>query len=577
MNKMNKFLLFLCFLFSFSTVNAQFFLKKTEFLEPEQAFQPEISVLENNEILIHYKIAPNYYLYKDRFSFEIENAEILETIFPQGTIKNDEHFGEVEVYYNDVPIQLKIKTKKIGLLNIKATSQGCVENGVCYLPLTQNLEVELKEIIQESPTIIQDESHKILNQLKNTDFLANLFFFFLAGVGLSLTPCVLPMIPILSGIIIEQNKAENQKLHHFWLSLFYVLGMALTYTIAGVAAGLSGTLFSAFLQNPWVLSAFALIFVFLAFSMFGFYELQMPQFVQNCLSKKINTKKGSFVSVFVMGALSALIVGPCVAAPLAGALMYIGQTGDAFLGGFSLFLMALGMGLPLIVVGVLGSSFLPKTGVWMISIKYFFGVVLLALALWIIHPILNIQILMFLWASLFIITAIYFKALDSLPDKANNFQRFLKGIGILLFLIGVIFLIGAFSGAKDFAQPLNNLIVKNNKTPSKEYNFKIIKTNDELNAELQNSLKPIMLDFYADWCITCKEMERFTFSDDMVFNQLKNYNLLKIDVTNNTAEDQKILKRFSLFGPPAILFFEKGEEKNRIVGFKNAKEFLKIF
>ena len=567
----------MCFLFSFSTVNAQFFLKKTEFLEPEQAFQPEISVLENNEILIHYKIAPNYYLYKDRFSFEIENAEILETIFPQGTIKNDEHFGEVEVYYNDVPIQLKIKTKKIGLLNIKATSQGCVENGVCYLPLTQNLEVELKEIIKESPTIIQDESHKILNQLKNTDFLANLFFFFLAGVGLSLTPCVLPMIPILSGIIIQQNKAENQKLHHFWLSLFYVLGMALTYTIAGVAAGLSGTLLSAFLQNPWVLSAFALIFVFLAFSMFGFYELQMPQFVQNCLSKKINTKKGSFVSVFVMGALSALIVGPCVAAPLAGALMYIGQTGDAFLGGFSLFLMALGMGLPLIVVGVLGSSFLPKTGVWMISIKYFFGVVLLALALWIIHPILNIQILMFLWASLFIITAIYFKALDSLPDKANNFQRFLKGIGILLFLIGVIFLIGAFSGAKDFAQPLNNLIVQNNKTPSKEYNFKIIKTNDELNAELQNSLKPIMLDFYADWCVTCKEMERFTFSDDMVFNQLKNYNLLKIDVTNNTAEDQKILKRFSLFGPPAILFFEKGEEKNRIVGFKNAKEFLKIF
>ena len=577
MNKINKILLFLCFLFSFSTVNAQFFLKKTEFLEPEQAFQPEISVLENNEILIHYKIAPNYYLYKDRFSFEIENAEILETIFPQGTIKNDEHFGEVEVYYNDVPIQLKIKTKKIGLLNIKATSQGCVENGVCYLPLTQNLEVELKEIIQESPTIIQDESHKILNQLKNTDFLANLFFFFLAGVGLSLTPCVLPMIPILSGIIIEQNKAENQKLHHFWLSLFYVLGMALTYTIAGVAAGLSGTLFSTFLQNPWVLSAFALIFVFLAFSMFGFYELQMPQFVQNRLSKKINTKKGSFVSVFVMGALSALIVGPCVAAPLAGALMYIGQTGDAFLGGFSLFLMALGMGLPLIVVGVLGSSFLPKTGVWMISIKYFFGVVLLALALWIIHPILNIQILMFLWASLFIITAIYFKALDSLPDKANNFQRFLKGIGILLFLIGVIFLIGAFSGAKDFAQPLNNLIVQNNKTPSKDYNFKIIKTNDELNAELQNSLKPIMLDFYADWCVTCKEMERFTFSDDMVFNQLKNYNLLKIDVTNNTAEDQKILKRFSLFGPPAILFFEKGEEKNRIVGFKNAKEFLKIF
>ena len=273
-------------------------------MEPEQAFQPEISVLENNEILIHYKIAPNYYLYKDRFSFEIENAEILETIFPQGTIKNDEHFGEVEVYYNDVPIQLKIKTKKIGLLNIKATSQGCVENGVCYLPLTQNLEVELKEIIKESPTIIQDESHKILNQLKNTDFLANLFFFFLAGVGLSLTPCVLPMIPILSGIIIQQNKAENQKLHHFWLSLFYVLGMALTYTIAGVAAGLSGTLLSAFLQNPWVLSAFALIFVFLAFSMFGFYELQMPQFVQNCLSKKINTKKGSFVSVFVMGALS---------------------------------------------------------------------------------------------------------------------------------------------------------------------------------------------------------------------------------------------------------------------------------
>ena len=573
MKKIIFFVFFLCF---FSTVNAQFFLKKTEFLEPDQVFQPEISLLENNEILIHYKIAPNYYLYKERFSFEIEDAKILEIKFPQGIIKNDENFGEVEVYYHDVPIQLKIETQKIGVLNIKATSQGCAENGVCYLPLTQNLQIELKETIKENPVVLKDESHQVLNQLKNTGFLANLFFFFLAGIGLSLTPCVLPMIPILSGIIIQQNKADNQKAHHFWLSLFYVLGMALTYTIAGVAAGLSGTLLSAALQNPWVLSAFALVFVLLACSMFGFYELQMPQFVQNRLNAKISNKKSGFVSVFVMGALSALIVGPCVAAPLAGALMYIGQTQDALLGGFSLFLMALGMGLPLIAVGVFGSSFLPKTGAWMITIKRAFGVVLLALALWIIHPILNVQVLMFLWAALFIITAIYFKAFDSLAHDANNLHRFLKGVGILLFLIGVIFLIGAFSGAKDFAQPLNNLIAQNNKTPSKAYNFKIIKTNAELNSELQNTSKPILLDFYADWCISCKEMERFTFSDNRVFNQLKNYHLLKIDVTNNTEEDQKILKRFSLFGPPAILFFEKGVEKNRLIGFKNADDFLKI-
>lgn len=576
---MRKLFTFVFLFLFFSTVNAQFSLKKSEFLEPEKAFQPEISILNNNEILVHYKIEKNYYLYKNSFHFEIDGLNIIEKKLPKGIIKNDENFGEVEVYYNDVPIQLKIDNFKNGIYNLKATSQGCAENGVCYLPLTQNLKIELKGIIKELSDSIKenkDESYQILDQLKNSNFLTNIFFFFLAGMGLSLTPCVLPMVPILSGIIIQQNKMENNKAHHFWLSLFYVFGMALTYTILGIIAGFSGTLLSAVMQNSWVLFLFALIFVLLAFSMFGFYEIQMPQRIQNILNQKIQNKKSGFVSVFVMGVLSALIVGPCVAAPLAGALMYIGQTQDALLGGFSLFFMALGMGVPLIVVGVLGASFLPKTGIWMISIKKIFGVVLLALALWIIQPVVKIQILMFLWSMLLIITAVYFKALDSLSNDANNFQRFLKGIGILLFLIGVIFLIGAFSGAKDFEKPLNNLIAKN-ETLKNKYFFKKIKTNDDLNKELKNSEKPILLDFYADWCVVCKEMERFTLSDDRVFNVLKNYNLLKIDVTNNTQEDKKILKRFQLFGPPAILFFENGKEKNRVVGFKNADDFLKNF
>lgn len=598
-------ILFFIFFIQISAVNAQ------EFLNPETAFRPEITALNENTFLIHYKIAKNHYLYKERFQFNVENFKIKNIKFPQGKIKKDDIFGEVEVFYNDLPIEIQLENNYNNYdnnqnflnVNVEAISQGCSNEGLCYLPVTHHLNVLLfkenkinknKENNQENNlnknenfknedfnlNNKKDESNQILNQLKNTNFLTNLFFFFLAGIGLSLTPCVLPMIPILSGIIIQQHSQNTKQKNHFLLSLIYVLGMALTYTLAGIFAGLSGTLLSQFLQNAFVLFSFAFIFILLSFSMFGFYELQMPSLIQNKLNHQIKNKKGGGFSVFIMGILSALIVGPCVAAPLAGALMYIGQTGDAFLGGFALFSLALGMGLPLILVGFLGASILPRTGMWMIYIKKTFGVILLGLALWILNPILETKILMFLWASLLIITSVYLKTFDSLQTDANSIQRFLKGIGILLFLIGLVLFIGSFSNAKDFFNPLENIIYENNKNnktiENDKLNFQTIKNNEELDFILKNENQNILLDFSAEWCVVCKEMERYTFKNENVLNKMKTFKLLKVDLTNNQEEEKKILKRFNLFGPPAILFFKNGLEKNRVVGFKNSEDFLKI-
>ncbi len=574
----------LCLFFCFSTVNAQ------EFLNPETAFRPEISALNERSFLIQYKITKNHYLYKNRFQFEVENHKIINIKYPQGKIKNDEIFGKVEVFYNNLPIEIEIERRSQDDLNLKinATSQGCSEGGICYLPVTHPLNVVLKGNknsnlksnlkSNSNPSIqneIQDESQSIFKQLKNLSFLSNLFFFFLAGLGLSLTPCVLPMIPILSGLIVRQHSQNKNQKKSFSLSCIYVLGMAFTYALAGIFAGLSGNLLSNSLQHPFVLGIFALIFVLLSISMFDFYELKMPNRIQNYLNQKINYKQGGLFSMWVMGVLSALIVGPCVAAPLAGALIYISQTGDAFLGGLALFFLALGMGAPLILVAVLGASFLPRAGLWMVYIKKTFGVILLALALWIIHPVLSLKIILFLWGSLFIVISVFLKALDSLPLNANTFARVLKGIGVILFLTGVFLLIGSFSNAKDPLNPLENIFNQSAKI-KKEILFQKIKTQEELNHILKTSEKPIFLDFYADWCVVCKEMERETFQNELVFNKMKSFQLLQIDVTQNSNEDKQLLKRFQLFGPPAIILFKNGEEKNRVIGFKKAQDFLKI-
>jgi thiol:disulfide interchange protein DsbD len=390
------------------------------------------------------------------------------------------------------------------------------------------------------------------------------------------------MVPILSGIIVNHGHAVTHG-RAFVLSAAYVLGMAATYAVVGVAAGFSGTLLSAALQNAWVLSSFALIFVVLSLSMFGFYEMQLPTALQSRLSETANRQGGSLAAIGVMGALSALIVGPCVAAPLAGALLYIAQTGDAWLGGGALFAMGLGMGVPLLIVGVFSRSLLPKAGPWMEAVKKFFGVVMLATALWMVSPVIPLWLQMLGWSLLLVVPAIYLRALEPLPAHAGGWSRLWKGLGVMLLLAGAAMLIGMLGGARDPLQPLGFLRAGTASggavAASAHPQFERLLSVEELDQQLKTATKPVLLDFYADWCVSCKEMEKFTFADPQVAAVMAQFTLLQADVTANSDADKALLKRFGLFGPPGIIFFDaQGRELNnlRVVGYMAAEQFLTI-
>ena len=572
-------LLFLLFSLLISVAHAQ------EFLDPAVAFKPSARALDGQTIELRYEIAKGYYLYKHAFRATVdgEAARLGALVIPKGKEKDDENFGKVEVYYKTIAIRAPVERNASGPLSLKlnVTSQGCADAGVCYPPQQQTVTVDLPDPASApvaNVAVDGDESGKIAETLKNAGFWTNLAFFFIAGLGLSLTPCVFPMIPILSGIIAGQGHQISRG-RGFALSLAYVLGMALTYSAAGIAAGMTGTLLAAALQNAWVLGVFALVFVVLSFSMFGFYELQLPSSLQSKLSDEAgHLQGGRGIGVFLMGALSALIVGPCVAAPLAGALLYIGQTGDAVFGGAALFMMALGMGVPLIVVGLSAGTLLPKAGAWMNAVKKAFGVLLLATAVWLVSPVIPAVVEMLAWALLLIIPAIYLHALDPLPVNAKSWQRFWKGIGIVMLLTGAALLIGALAGSRDPLQPLAALRGQAMAAESKKLPFEPVTSVAELDAKVSAAGRPVMLDFYADWCVSCKEMERFTFADPAVQARLSGFTLLKADVTANSADDKALLARFGLFGPPGILFFDaSGKEIKsvRVVGFQNAPTFLK--
>ena len=571
-----------------------------DFLDPAVAFKPTVRAVDGQMLEVRFDIAKEYYLYRDKFRFTTEPATIqLGTPeLSKGKEKQDETFGKIEVYYHEALIRIPVERNSSGPLafTLKVTSQGCADAGICYPPQQQKIAVELPDPATSTAASATpagsatsnapsgNESGRIAHLLKNASFWLVIVSFFGFGLLLALTPCVFPMIPILSGIIVGSGKDGHGVSHSrgFVLSLAYVLGMAITYSAVGVAAGLTGTLLSAALQNPWVLGSFGLIFVVLSFSMFGFYELQLPTFLQSKVSEEAShLQGGSLPGVAAMGALSAIIVGPCVAAPLAGALLYISQTGNALLGGAALFFMALGMGAPLLAVGLSAGTLLPKSGPWMEAVKKAFGVILLATAVWMISPVIPAVAQMIAWALLLIIPAIYLHALDPLPAAARGWQRFWKGMGIVMLIVGAALLIGALAGSRDPLQPLSGLrgsgaVVA---AEAKHLPFTRVQSSAELDARLKQAGQPVMLDFYADWCVSCKEMDRFTFSDAHVQAQLAGWTLLQADVTANSDDDKALLQRFHLFGPPGIIFFNaQGQESDelRVVGFQDATAFAAI-
>jgi thiol:disulfide interchange protein DsbD len=576
------------------------FGQSDELLEPEKAFQFAARSIDARTLEVRFTIADGYYLYRDKFRFAVEGADgvvLGAPRFPAGIRKKDEFFGEVETYRKTVSVQLPLERSNAApqSLTLKVTSQGCADIGVCYTPMDSSATLQLAALaatggsgsgpaLSEAARVVEPSasfsifaSDLDIAKLFEGSLIVIILSFFGFGVLLAFTPCVLPMVPILSGIIAGEGRRLN-KARAFLLSVSYVLGMAVTYAVAGVAAAYSGTLLAAALQNAWVLGAFALVFVWLALSMFGFYDLQLPGFLHHRLhSAHRRLQGGQIASVAAMGAFSAVIVSPCVAAPLAGALLYISQSKDVALGGAALFAMALGMGIPLIAVGVSEGALLPKAGVWMEGVKKFFGVLLLGVAIWIVSPLLPAGVQMVAWAALLVGSAMFLRAIDPLPPTATGWARLWKSVGMLALVAGIAMLVGALSGARDPLKPLAG-VVGGSQAVASPVNWVRVNSLPELEQRLQGAGRPVMLDFYADWCVSCKEMETFTFSDPQVRAQMNRMLLLQADVTENSEQHKLLLKRFSLFGPPGIIFFDaQGREIKglRVVGYQDSDRFLK--
>ena len=583
-----------------------------EFLDPDVAFVLNAVAVGRDTIEARWDIAQGYYLYRDKFRFrssEGSNAALGAAGFPKGKIKDDEYFGPMEVYYDSVAALVPVDGAAPGTaLDVDVTYQGCAEAGLCYPPITKTVSLLIPAAMAASggggtsgstglpglevpgadglAPLQMPEQDRIATALLSGNRWLVILSLFGAGLLLTFTPCVLPMVPILASLIVGQGSGAARQVstgRAFTLSLVYVLAMALTYTGAGVVAGLFGANLAAAFQDPWILSSFVLVFVLLSLSMFGFYELQIPASWQTKLTAVSHRQRGgSWAGVAVMGALSALIVGPCVAAPLAGVLIYIGQTGDPILGGVALFALGMGMGVPLMVAGVSAGKFLPRAGAWMNAVKAVFGVMLLAVAIYLLERIVPDRVGLLLWAALLIVCSIYMGALDSLTSETGGWRRLWKGAGLVMLIYGVLVMMGAAGGQGDLLRPLKGLALAGGGAAEHELTFRRVKGVDGLTSELEPAVargQVVMVDYYADWCISCKEMERFTFSDPSVRAALADVLLLQTDVTANDAADRALLAEFELFGPPAILFFgADGRERRelRVVGFMDADEFLRV-
>ncbi|MFY4862796.1 protein-disulfide reductase DsbD [Aliarcobacter butzleri] len=562
-------LLLILFIYSFSLELGN------KVLEPEEAFK--VKFIKNEDSLnIKFELGKDIYLYHDKLQINILKPQKIE-ITKELNIPKPVNYQEFIVQFDNLNLTIpydflksKVDSKEF---EIELKFQGCSKAGLCYAPMSQKQILVLNTNIQDEVSTNINETDSIANSLKEKNILLVLITFFGFGLLLSLTPCVFPMIPILSSIIVGASKNETMTASRgFFLSLVYVLSMSVAYTIAGVIAGIFGANLQVALQNPYVLVIFALIFVALAFSMFGYFEIKLPQAIQNRVNKTTDGKeKQGVVGIAIMGFLSALIVGPCVAPPLAGALVYIGQTGDAILGGLALFVMSLGMGVPLLLIGLGAGKFIPKPGGWMESITRIFGIVMLGVAIWLLDRALDATIIIYLWALLFLGSAIYLKIYQHLLAQL---------ITVVIFILGIVLFVGAISGATNPLNPLEKFTSsKMTQVSDEKLIFKKIKNIQELELAIKNSNKPVMLDFWASWCVSCKELEEITFQDEQVINKLQEFTLLKADVTENNDEDKALQKKFGVVGPPALIFWDKDKNEiqaSRIIGYKNPKDFLEI-
>ncbi|HFD86696.1 MAG TPA: protein-disulfide reductase DsbD, partial [Gammaproteobacteria bacterium] len=588
-----------------------------ELLPNDQAFAFNAELSGPDRLVANWVIAPGYHLYKDRIKAALESSTGLKLgkgDFPKGEMEDDLEGGLTEVFRGPLRVEFPILGLKQspGELGLKISYQGCADAGVCYPPVKKALSFDAMQLARlgkhaatstpaEAPVAVAPvnsdappavDSGKVSSQDAITERLAsgNMLLTLLAFLGfgllLSLTPCVFPMIPILSGIIVGQGEKITTG-RSFMLSVAYVLAMAAVYALVGVIAGMTGANLQVMFQNPYVLVAFALVFVVLALSLFGFFELQMPASIQSRLTNVSNKQRGgSLVGAAIMGVLSALIVGPCVTAPLMGALVYISQTGDAVLGGMALFVMGLGMGVPLLLIGLSAGSLLPRAGVWMDAVKSVFGVMMLGVAIWFLERILPPAVSMFLWAFLLILSGVYMGAFHGYGKVGHKLLPLWKGSGLVLIVWGVLILIGIAAGGNDVLQPLKGVAVTGQMTSGPgsvtsqgELPFRQIKGEmglDDALAEARTRGKVSMLDFNAEWCATCKELEKYTFADPAVHDALRDVVLLSADVTENDATDKALMKRFGIIGPPAIMFFDTdGNELKayRVVGFMEPAEF----
>jgi thiol:disulfide interchange protein DsbD len=563
-------------------------LSAEDYLEPEAAFKFSARMTDEQTIEVRYAIADGYYMYRERFAFKADGAQLGKPSIPPGKIKFDETFGkDVETHRNLVTIQIPVTAD--GPFIFTATSQGCADKGLCYTPMDSAARLSPKAgLLSAGRGAAQSsasspaqsgvasssvaggvaggrEMGRIEASLQSGQLALIVPLFILLGLGLAFTPCVLPMVPILSSIIVGEGK-HVKRARGFALALSYSLGMAVVYTALGVAAGLIGEGLSANLQNPWVLASFALLMVLLSLSMFGFYQLQVPAALQTRLMQ-VSGKQGGgkLFGVGLMGGISALIVGPCVAAPLAGALVYISQTRDVVTGGSALFAMAIGMSIPLLLVGLSAGALLPRAGPWMDVVKRFFGVLMLATAVWMITPVIPGWVAMLAWSVLGTVAGIWFLRRNSWVFKIA---------GLLVLVGGLVQFVGLATGGRDPLSPIAHLTGQ-----AHQLDFKAVRNSAELDSALkQAGGKITMLDFYADWCISCKEMEKLTFTDERVSAELGKMQLLRIDVTANNADDKAMLKRFGLFGPPGMLFFDAGGQEMRqarVVGYESPKDFLR--